>query len=296
MTKPCITQHFFSLGLLATMLGTTLGIQVRGQDPKDSPTIRVIENIPYIQGDGAHPTKHRLDLYLPANKTCFPVLFFVHGGAWIQGDKNFLGIYSAVGKAFAKQGVATVLINYRLSPEVRHPDHARDVAKAFKWTCDHIAEYGGDTERITLCGHSAGGHLVSLLACNQDLQKEVDINPAKIQAVVSLSGVHKIRKGFLPPIFPVDKFDLNPSPLDLVNKGLPPFLLVYATGDLPTCGKSACKEFADELKKNEVPHSCLEMAGSHATTLWRAGQTGSPLMKAILKVAHDPQSLSASAP
>lgn len=284
------------MSLMATLLGACCGIPAHGQESGETPPVRVIENIPYTQGEDAHPTKHRLDLYLPGKRNCFPVLFFVHGGAWIQGDKNFLGIYSAVGKAFAKQGVGTVLINYRLSPEVRHPEHARDVAKAFKWTCDHIAEYGGDTDRITLCGHSAGGHLVSLLACNQDLQKEAGIDPAKIQAVISLSGVHKVRKGFLPPIFPVDKFDLNPSPLDLVSKGLPPFLLVYATGDLPTCGKSACKEFSDELKKNEIPHSCLEMAGSHATTLWRAGQNGSPLMKAILKVAHDPKSISTSAP
>ena len=262
-----------------------------GQEAASSGEVRIIRNLAYVEGDKAHPLKHRLDLYLPSGKTCFPVLFFVHGGAWVHGDKDFLGLYAGLGKAFAKQGVGTVVINYRLTPEVKHPEHARDVARAFQWTCAHIAEYGGDLERVVLCGHSAGGHLVSLVACNADLQKETGIDPKRIKCVIPLSGVFKVRKGFLPPVFPTDSFGLNPSPVDLVRKGLPPFILVYANGDLPTCGKSECESFAGELKKCEVPVTNIELTGTHVTTLLKAGQTSSPLMKAILKALHEPNPL-----
>lgn len=279
MHIPCL----FS-GLVA-VLG--LWNPLSGQEPIPSAEVRIIRNLAYVDGNQAHPSKHRLDLYLPSGKSCFPVLFFVHGGAWVHGDKDFLGLYSGLGKAFARQGVGTVVINYRLTPEVKHPEHARDVARAFQWTCDHIAEYGGDVERMVLCGHSAGGHLVSLLACNEKLQKEAGIDPRRIQAVVPLSGVFKVRKGFLPPVFPPDGFGLNPSPVDLVRKGLPPFILVYASGDLPTCGKSECASFAGELKKCDVPVANIELNGTHLTTLLQAGQTGSPVMKAILKALHE---------
>ena len=259
-----------------------------GQPSQPAPEVRVVTNIAYVQGDLAHPKKHLLDLYLPEKATCFPVLFFVHGGAWVHGDKDFLGIYANLGKAFARKGVGTVVINYRLSPEVSHPEHARDVARAFKWTCDHIGEYGGDLERLGVCGHSAGGHLVSLLTCNEALQKEAGIDPKLIKCVVPLSGVHKVRKGFLPPVFPTDNFNLNPSPIDLVRKGLPPFTLVYANMDLPTCGKSECEAFAAELGKCDVPVTSVELTGNHVTTLLKASQPGSPIMKAILKALHEP--------
>src|SRR5262249_19562212 len=55
-------------------------------------------DIPYYQGKDANPRKHKLDLYLPRGKKDFPVLFFVHGGAWVIGDKTYFGLYSSIGK------------------------------------------------------------------------------------------------------------------------------------------------------------------------------------------------------
>src|SRR5206468_3096567 len=108
--------------------------------------------------------KHRLDLYLPEGKSDAPVLFFVHGGGWTVGDKNLFGIAARLGKTLARRGIGLVSINYRLSPKVKHPEHIRDVARAFAWTHQNIGTYGGCKEEIFLCGHSAGGHLVALLS------------------------------------------------------------------------------------------------------------------------------------
>src|SRR5262249_10941217 len=113
------------------------------------------------------------------------------------GDKNLLGLYRGFGRFLARHGIVAVMINYRLSPAVKHPEHVKDVARAFAWTRRHIKDYGGDPDRIFLCGHSAGGHLVSLLATNQEYLKDKcldlkDEDRAAIRGVISVCGVYLI--------------------------------------------------------------------------------------------------------
>src|SRR5437660_9187330 len=78
--------------------------------------VRVIKDVPYYQGPGADRVKHRLDLFLPRGHRDYPVVLFVHGGAWLHGDKSFLGIYGAVGRSLARRGIGVAVTNYRLSP------------------------------------------------------------------------------------------------------------------------------------------------------------------------------------
>src|SRR5262249_51461103 len=54
-------------------------------------TVKVVKDIAYYEGPDQHKAKHKLDLYVPEGAKDFPVLVFVHGGAWAHGDKNFLG-------------------------------------------------------------------------------------------------------------------------------------------------------------------------------------------------------------
>ena len=80
-------------------------------------------------------------------------MMFVHGGAWKCGNKD---LYAPLGETFAKQGIGTAVINYRLTDgkgTVKHPDHIQDVAKAFAWVKDNCGKYGGS--RRTSCS-SAG--------------------------------------------------------------------------------------------------------------------------------------------
>ena len=114
--------------------------------------VKSLKDVAYHTGEDTHATKHKLDLFLPEGRKDFPVLFFVHGGAWRHGDKGFLGIYSALGKFYAQHGIGAVVINYRLSPDVQHPEHVKDVARAFAWTYHNIARYGGDPGRIFVRG------------------------------------------------------------------------------------------------------------------------------------------------
>src|SRR5205809_2087088 len=175
-----IHARSFTLRLIVVLavvlgLGLPLGGTARADEGK-STEVQIVRDIPYYDGADADKVKHKLDLFLPKGQKDFPVLFFVHGGAWRHGDKNFLGAYSSLGKFYARRGIGTVVTNYRLSPKVIHPEHIKDVARAFAWTVKNISKYGGDPTSLFLCGHSAGGHLVSLLATDRSYLKAEGID------------------------------------------------------------------------------------------------------------------------
>src|SRR6185437_3046455 len=108
--------------------------------------VSVARDIGYVAGS-AHP-KHRLDVYAPRGAAHAPVVHFVHGGYWVEGDKDFhaalTGLYGSVGVALAKRGVVTVVQSYRLSPEVAIDGILDDVMAGLRWTEEHAAEHGGD--------------------------------------------------------------------------------------------------------------------------------------------------------
>jgi arylformamidase len=166
-------------------------------DAEETANLERLRSVPYIDGKDADPLRHCLDLYVPPRleKTPRPVVLLVHGGGWMTGDNRCCGLYSSVGEYLASQGFVVAAPNYRLSPEVKHPEHIRDVARAFAWVRNHATEYGGDPNSIFLVGHSAGGHLVSLLATDDQYLREVGCKTADICGVVSVSGIYKIAEG-----------------------------------------------------------------------------------------------------
>lgn len=91
-----------------------------------------------------------------------PVLVYVHGGAWVMGEKRQQGI--PMMHELVRRGWVCVSINYRLSPKATWPDQIVDCKRAVAWVRGHIGEYGGDPSFIAVSGGSAGGHLSSLLA------------------------------------------------------------------------------------------------------------------------------------
>jgi acetyl esterase/lipase len=243
--------------------------------------VKAIKNVAYYEGDDSHKTKHKLHLYVPEGAKDFPVLFFVHGGTWKSGSKD---MYAALGEEFAKLGIGTVVINYRLSPAVRHPAHVEDVAKAFAWTRANISKYGGDADRITLFGHSAGGHLVSLLATDPAYLKAEGLTPAAIRGVVSVSGVYHILpevKLFHPAFGDDAAACRRASPVAHVSGKHPPFLLAYGDKDLDSLDRMAL-DMAAALKRYDSPHTVLRCEGrNHYSIILLAIQPDDPLHRAI---------------
>ena len=127
----------------------------------------VSKNIPYLNPGvkDFDPNKHLLDIYAPDSVKSTNVLVFIHGGGWLNGSKN---LYSKLGENFAARGIIVVINNYRLAPHVNFLKMADDCAAALLWTYKNIEDYGGDKNRIFISGHSAGGHLASLIVLNPE--------------------------------------------------------------------------------------------------------------------------------
>ena len=166
-----------------------------GKPPADACEVERVKDVAYLDGTNADRRRHQLDLFLPKGEKDYPVVILVHGGAWMTGDNRCCGLYTSVGEYLASQGIGAVLPNYRLSPHVKHPEHIKDLARAFAWTKKHIAKRGGRADQIFLVGHSAGGHLVALLATDEQYLKAEGCTSDDIRGVIGISGVYKIPPG-----------------------------------------------------------------------------------------------------
>jgi len=118
---------------------------------------------------GADPAQ-MYDVYLPrgapfaAPSPRAPVIFMVHGGAWAVGDKAMTRVVEAKVARWVTKGFVLVSVNYRMLPEVPPDGQLRDVALALGHAQAQAENWGADPKQFILMGHSAGAHLVALLA------------------------------------------------------------------------------------------------------------------------------------
>lgn len=132
-----------------------------------------------------------LDIF-PCEGSQAPVLIFIHGGYWRSLDK---ADHSFIAPAFTQQGACVVVPNYALCPAATVPDIVLQLVKAVAWVFHYIDQYGGDPARITVVGHSAGGHLAAMmLSClwpkfGTDLPRDVVKNALAISGLYELDTV-----------------------------------------------------------------------------------------------------------
>ena len=259
--------------------------------PSGTDQPRELRNLAYYEGPGAHPRKHLLDLFLPSASAGHPVLVFVHGGSWKRGDKDaYGGAYGAMGRSLAAEGVAVAVINYRLTPEVRHPEHARDVARAVSWVYDKASLYGWNARKIVLVGHSAGAHLCSLTALDAAYLKVHGLTPDVIGGVVGVSGIYDLtRLGVTGQLLFQDVFGVRDEQLQSASPALrvqgkpAPFLLLYADNDIPTFDyqtrrlESALDQSGGTVRSVEIPDR------NHRDIIAGLGRKGDPVRDEVLR-------------
>ncbi len=238
-----------------------------------------------------NPALNTLDVYLPqGGGTGLPVMVYVHGGAWQTGDKAHTAYKDEL---FTGRGWVFVSVNYRLSPDpsdpeagnrVMFPDHPRDVAEAVRYVYDNVHQAGGDNDKIFLLGHSAGAHLVALVATDPGYLNEFGLTGNVIKGVCPLdSAAYDIpaRLDDSPSDLFYNAFgtpvenDLTgswtaASPVTHAGPGDPPFFLVTQEGP------------ADRVWQNEALAAALGLDPSrHVITVNRThaeinGDLGSP--------------------
>ena len=182
--------------------------------------------------------EQRLDLYLPDGAKGSPVMLYIHGGGWRKGDKS-----SVHSKAFffTDEGWIFASANYRLIPGGEHPKNVDDVAAALAWLHEHVAEHGGDPDKIFVMGHSAGCHLVALVATDDRPLQKQDLTLGVIKGVIA----NDTQAYDIPRLIAETPSELysgvfgdnaemqrDASPIHHIEEGkeIPPFLILYSMG------------------------------------------------------------------
>lgn len=135
----------------------------------------VLRDIPF----GDHP-KERLDIF-PSNIHHSKTLVFIHGGYWHLLDKS---IFHFLAEHFLKYNITTVFVNYPLAPQSSIDEIVSSCRRALRWIHDNIKFYNGDPGELYLMGHSAGGHLTSMLLVGEETKF--------VRAAISLSGIFRL--------------------------------------------------------------------------------------------------------
>lgn len=274
--------------LLAPLLGLSLAAS-----PPPAPEPRIVQTeVAYVEGEGADPVKHTLDIFRPEGQQGLPVLLFFHGGVWQRGDKS---AYSNVGRAFARRGIVTLVVNYRLTPAVRHPGHVRDAARAAAWALENVERFGGRKDRVFLSGHSAGGHLVTLLLFDASYLKAVGHSPDALAGVMALSGVFDLTRpiddtpeggfaSFIHPPFGKDEAARRAaSPGSHLRAVRPPLLVLLAGEDYEDMREQS-RDFVAALKARKLPVSFLTVPGrGHFELIEELGHEKDPTTEHLVR-------------
>lgn len=122
--------------------------------------------------------KQKIDVYLPASPQNAPIIFMVHGGGWNRGDKGNPGVAGNKAAYWLAKGYILVSANYRMIGDGANPYvQAQDVGRALAYVQIQAPAWGGDAARIVTMGHSAGAHLVGLLAVSPKIAFEQGAKP-----------------------------------------------------------------------------------------------------------------------
>lgn len=164
-----------------------------------------------------------------------------------------------MGRNFARKGIVTVIIDYPLSPAANYDDMAEASAKAVQWTVENIGEYGGDTSRLFLSGHSAGGHLAALIGLDDEYFKALGMkNPATGLVLIDAAGLdmynYLLEKKLGPDDTYMKTFTNDPtiwkkaSPRYLLKQNMPP-MLIYRGGDTYESIEKSTEAFMGDYRK-----------------------------------------------
>ncbi len=217
----------------------------------------VSRDIPY--GDSGNP-RQMLDLLLPKKrakgKDSLPVMAYIHGGAFKGGNKR--GGHRHLMKYVASGEFVGVSIAYRLSGEAIWPAQIHDCKAAIRWIRGNAERYGLNPDRILVWGHSAGGHLSSMLGTSGDVASlEGSVGPydalsSRVQAVLNYFGpsdflqmdAHRMSNGLVHddpqspesllmggPIQEIPKFVATANPITFASEDDPPFLSIHGLVD-----------------------------------------------------------------
>ncbi|MFT3670282.1 MAG: alpha/beta hydrolase [Pseudoxanthomonas sp.] len=213
--------------------------------------------------------RQRYDVYLPAQPQRAPVILFVHGGGWANGNKDNPGVVENKAAYWLPKGYVLVSINYRMRPDTAPIDQARDVARALADVQKRAPSWKADPANVMLMGHSAGAHLAALVGASSTLWREA--GATRPRGVVSLdSGALDVPQTMQRPPLPGiyqrafgdDRNDwIAASPYHQLTRDAVPMLFVCSSRRKDACPQG--RAMANKAKTLGVPMEVLPEDLSH---------------------------------
>jgi len=165
--------------------------------------------------------RERMDVFTQQGGA--PVFVFIHGGFWRALEKE---IFLSMCAPFADRGFVAVNMDYGLRPDFTLPEIVEQVLQAIAYIADNAADYGGRADRIVLCGHSAGGHMVAWAAAAD--WPSLAVKDIDIKAVIPVSGIfdlEPLRQTSINNDLALDADTARRmSPIRYLDRALPPML------------------------------------------------------------------------
>ncbi|MDQ2679950.1 MAG: alpha/beta hydrolase [Candidatus Eremiobacteraeota bacterium] len=238
---------------------------------------------------------HRLDLYLPENRHSVPLVIFIHGGAFMTGDRRD---YAQIGESLAQQGIGVAIISYRLFPQSDAEGATEDAAAACAWVVRHAAQYRLDSRAVFVVGHSAGAQIAALIGTNPSYLARFGLALSAIRGVVAISGAYDVRDlsgepdswqrvdGHIYGESPQVRSALSPSVH--IDAATPPIMLVCGLAeDLRMCDFAV--DFASKLQAAGRSAHVLRVGGAdHMGLLKALISRGDPLNEKLLDFLREP--------
>ena len=225
----------------------------------------------------------RLDLFVAG--TAAPVHVFVHGGYWRRFHAED---FSFVARALVEAGVTVAVPNYSLCPAVGIGEIVRQVRAALAWTYTNVTRYGGDPERITVSGHSAGGHLAAM-ALATAWEADYGLPADLLKAACSISGLFDLaplRHTWLQPWLQLDGDQVERlSPLRHLPAAGPPLLVTVGTLESDEFQRQS-QDYLAAWRERGLPGEWLALPErNHFTALDALTEPAHPLFEAVLAQA-----------
>jgi arylformamidase len=222
----------------------------------------------------------KMDVYRPVDAHAAAVILMVHGGAWRVGDKDSSRVVDHKMNHWLHDGFVFISVNYRMLPKADPLVQASDVARALAYAQRHASEWGADPAKFILMGHSAGAHLVSVLATNAQIAKQAGAQPwlgtvSLDSAALNVPEIMQRRHlGFYDAAFGKDpSFWRTLSPIDQLTTGARPMLDVCSSVRMDhPCDQAHA--FAQKAQSLGVRAQVLEQPLKHSEINDELGKPG----------------------
>jgi acetyl esterase/lipase/lysophospholipase L1-like esterase len=283
----------------------------------DNKQVDNYKNINYVVGSNL--SAQTLDIQLPSNISTdpFPVVVYIHGGAWVIGDKTDSEARGALNAAVAK-GCAVVSINYRLAQNAQWPAQIYDCKAAIRYIRSNAQTYHLDPDKIAVWGASAGAHLAQFMGVTNGDSNYEDLSmgnadySSDVQAVVSYYGISNLTSWnmceWLSTITTTGKDPvttllgdgytrqqaLDASSVTHISKSTVPMFIAHGMNDgLVSPDESTV--FADKLITaigyNQVDTFFPAIAGHADETFWNSAEPVNKALNFLQKRFHPNESL-----